>query len=169
MLLLVGAIGSWIAFAKGRQELIHNENELAKLRRLAGELVIEDDSLVCAVRSNYSKCGGTEWELHIPDTPPLYLYFMTRSQQLGTVKGNTTSSFESVRLQPGRRIINYSFPLSGYPRLFVDEQRVGETVFCWGARNGFDDRGLQELRSASPHRRFELVQDRLWIATQVSR
>lgn len=163
--LLVGVTASCVAYWKTSREYHQAQMQYEHLQSLARELVIEDDSLITAVRTNYSNMGNNAWEVFIPAGPKRKLYYLTRDSQLN---GSDTSPAAFIELPPGKHLIEHRAGgkiLGGSStapnQLLIDEQLVStELPFGYLGIPGAEDASVQNLKTGKPGEPFILVAKR---------
>lgn len=67
LLLLTAVVAVWVGYLLHRRELPRLEEEIAVMRRMAGELIVKNPLQVAVVKLPETWMDGQEWDIHLPD------------------------------------------------------------------------------------------------------
>lgn len=115
LLLVVAAIGSWLAWHKAANEIKQIKRELPGLRQAARVLVVKDASQFAAIEKPQIWALERRWEIHVPEGRSGNFHLALEGI---TADGHPQAAC-TVRIQPGISLIEYQISKSDAGWVFL--------------------------------------------------
>ena len=112
LLLLIAACGIWIAYRKAVADIAGLEQQLAGLRRIARELIVEDPKQIAAVKRLPQMYNENIWDVYIPEIQGKHFELRLAMDDVPSTNQRESFQLEPLKqaiLMPGKHAIELRY------------------------------------------------------------